>query len=1058
MKTNKILLFSLAAAMMAGCADDEYIINNGVNGGSEGLNGKLVEAGLLGVARDNGDAETRVYSPEGKFVWMPTELGNGGALTANRLNQKVGLCWTGRDADGYGATEQLSEKVYTNYEFEHVGWLDQAASAPITNPCAVNELMNGAFIVGEGDPEASFGGNYTGGNEVVKARFNKYYYGAKEGRYTATGHEESTGVLDLDRGVFKTNNASVFQGEYLVYYPYTKAFTKGQILANLPQTFTVDVTKDRYAAASDSSFSIGYIKQYNGGSSAAGLDAKTLNGFLIVKLYNASLSGNAAADKTIKKVVFYSESTNGIVYRQDLNAKKCVEDLADNGKIDYKNGELFIDNANKKVTNALVANMVTGVTEGATIKGTIGEPTKPAEYTWVALPVLPQKIEGLKVILIDGEDKSLEIDMSTQGQITSYGTQIKEINLYGQEFKNEYLAVDERSFISAMAKIKESGSKSINKYANKVKLLRDIELTLGENVADYKGKGKYMGEYNSLFFDRNITIYSNANAKLTLKSGTKMHIKNLESVITGTGVDKTPVLTVDVPMLIEGTECCGEKVAKLSIGGAQKELTTQTCTVVLNKGIENRGTLALGNNAKGYSSISIKGGLKNVYDSYVGTRKLTTDAATVYLLGGEVEGSATISIDEVENDGKIYSLANSVDIWGDNVVCGTENTTASTRVVKSTIGTLVNNNVVEIGERTLMTVGSKFENNAGALVKTYGQSYSATDGRLDVKATSSVNAGVMDNNGVVNFTGTNMKNSGLFIDQLSGQVGGKYVDNGTGKGCEMVYGGLTYKTDLLVEGIYVSKVATKERMQFALTDAVESNSVNVLEILDCENEYYYNLAVVDPQDKLKEKDVYINSENVITFKSWEQSESDKIAVANSFGHCVTVRSGKTLQVMDGLLSTVNNVVVETGANFIPKVNNEADKSEITIGGNLENAGTTTHGADILVIKKDLVNYNKFTSNNNFNVEGNVSTSGTFDSNGALNTVSKNFTQQGGSSNSTFAAQTTTTINGTFNCLAGIFEREGLDGGTNYRATVNVGVLGKTEGTTTTAWPTEMHNN
>lgn len=74
MKTNKILLFSLAAAMMAGCADDEYIINNGVNGGSEGLNGKLVEAGLLGVARDNGDAETRVYSPEGEFVWMPTEL------------------------------------------------------------------------------------------------------------------------------------------------------------------------------------------------------------------------------------------------------------------------------------------------------------------------------------------------------------------------------------------------------------------------------------------------------------------------------------------------------------------------------------------------------------------------------------------------------------------------------------------------------------------------------------------------------------------------------------------------------------------------------------------------------------------------------------------------------------------------------------------------------------------------------------------------------------------------------------------------------------------------
>lgn len=698
--------------------------------------------------------------------------------------------------------------------------------------------------------------------------------------------------------------------------------------------------------------------------------------------------------------------------------------------------------------------MATGMLEGATVKAD----TELEGATWVALPVLPQDIKGLHVILIDDQDKSCTISMTEKGKISSNGVQEVEINLNECTFINEYLAVDERSFISAMAKIKESGSKSINKDANKVKLLRDIELTLdSEELSDYIGENKYMGKFNSLFFDRNITIYSNANAKLTLKSGTKMHIKNLESAIIG--VDKTPVLTVNVPMLIEGTECCGEKVAKLSIGGAQKELTTQTCTVVLNKGIENRGTLALGNNAKGYSSISIKGGLKNVYDSYVGTRKLTTDAATVYLLGGHTSGNASISIDEVENDGNIYSWASAVDIWTyPNVRKFADDNAGTTRVVNSTIGTLVNNNVVEIGERTLMTVGSKFENNAGALVKTYGQSYSATDGRLDVKATSSVNAGVMDNNGVVNFTGTNMKNSGLFIDQLSGQVGGKYVDNGNGDGCSMTYGDLTYETDLLVEGIYVSKVATKERLQFALTDAVESNSVNVLEILDCENEYYYNLAVVDPQDKLKEKDVYIYSENVITFKSWEESESGKIAVANSFGHCVTVRSGKTLQVMDGLLSTVNNVVVETGANFIPKVNNEADKSEITIGGNLENAGTTTHGADILIIKKDLVNYDKFTSNNNFNVEGNVSTSGTFDSNGALNTVSKNFTQQGDSSNSTFAAQTTTTINGTFNCLAGTFEREGLDGGTNYRATVNVGVLGKTEGTTTTAWPTEMHNN
>lgn len=1049
MKTNKILLFSLAAAMMAGCADDEYIINNGVNGGSEGLNGKLVKAGLLGVARDNGDAETRVYSPEGQFVWMPSYVNStNGDLGSQRLNQKIGLCWTGRNLEGdYGAVDVLDQKVYTNYEYEHVGWLDELAGEPKVDPCVENKLLNGAFIVGEGEPEANYAGTYNS-----DGRWNKYYYGPKQGQYNSTGDAQSSGTLRLDKGVFRTNNAAVFEGEYLAYYPYTKAFTKGQILANLPQTFTVDVQKDKYAAASDSLFSIGYIRHYAGGSSASGLNAKTLNGFLIAKLYNKD-TNVSSADKKIKKVIFYTEDVNGIVYRQDLDAAKCVEDLKD-GELDSKNGELFFQNGTKVATNALVANMATGMLEGATVKAD----TELEGATWVALPVLPQDIKGLHVILIDDQDKSCTISMTEKGKISSNGVQQVEINLNECTFINEYLAVDERSFISAMAKIKESGSISTDKAANKVKLLRDIELTLGDNVADYKGNGKYMGEYNSLFFDRNITIYSNANAKLILKSGTKMHIKNLASAITG--VDIIPVLTVNVPMIIEGTECCGQKVAKLSIGGAQN--VAEPCTVVLNKGVENRGTLALGNNAKGTSSILIEGGLKNVYDSYVGTRDLTTDAATVYLLGGHTSGNASISIDEVENDGNIYSWASAVDIWtGPDVQKFADDNTGSIRVVNSTIGTLVNNNVVEIGERTLMTVGSKFENNADALVKTYGRSYSETDGRLDVKATSSVNAGVMDNNGVVNFTGTNMKNSGLFIDQLNGQVGGKYVDNGTGTGCEMAYDGLTYKTDLSVEGIYVSKVATKERMQFALTDAVESNSVNVLEILDCDGSYYYNLAVVDPKDILKDKDVYINADTkTITFKSWEQGENGRVAVANSFGHCVTVRNGNTLQVMDGLLSTVNNVFVETNANFIPKAKNEADKSEITIGGNLENAGTTTHGADILIIKQNLNNLADatFKSNKNFNVEGNVATFGTFDSKGAENKVVGNFTQDDVNSSTTFAPQTTTTINGTFACFAGSFERLGLNGGNNYRATVNVGKLGATDGTTTTAWPTEMHNN
>lgn len=54
----------------------------------------------------------------------------------------------------------------------------------------------------------------------------------------------------------------------------------------------------------------------------------------------------SSADKKIKKVIFYTEDVNGIVYRQDLDAAKCVEDLKD-GELDSKNGELFFQNGTK---------------------------------------------------------------------------------------------------------------------------------------------------------------------------------------------------------------------------------------------------------------------------------------------------------------------------------------------------------------------------------------------------------------------------------------------------------------------------------------------------------------------------------------------------------------------------------------------------------------------------------------------------------------------------------------------------------------------------------------
>ena len=133
---------------------------------------------------------------------------------------------------------------------------------------------------------------------------------------------------------------------------------------------------------------------------------------------------------------------------------------------------------------------------------------------------------------------------------------------------------------------------------------------------------------------------------------------------------------------------------------------------------------------------------------------------------------------------KVYSRATAVDIWTGNDVqwFANNNVTADKRIVTATITTLENKGLVEIGDRTLINVNTSLKNEiAVSVIDIIGDGHSATDGRLDVKGTSA-NEGTVDNKGVVNFTGSSLDNNGLFIDQLSGQVGGKLVDNGTATG------------------------------------------------------------------------------------------------------------------------------------------------------------------------------------------------------------------------------------------------------------------------------------
>lgn len=1052
MKTSKFLFVAALAASLTGCQEDTFVSEDASSNG--GLQGKLVKSGLLGIGRSGDDAQTRAYSVDGRFIWMPTGLNADGSIGVDpvtgeeRSNQRIGFCWTGLNEKypEYSAATALTQKVYTNYEFEHVGWLDRNATGVERDECAPFALLNGGYIVGEsnsGDladwqsrPYTSTKGNGTG---------TQYQTGDVDNMAIGT-YQNNKGTLNLGSGLFKTNNSDVFQGEYLVYFPYNDGFTRGQILATQPDHFDIDVAQNRFTTLSRYAFSIGRVAHYEGGQSLEKISTKPLSSYAGVRL---SQSNPLGSSYNIKKVIFYANET-GFLFEQDLDAKACVEAIKNDTKLGenvYYNGGTT--QLKKAETNAIYATL----TEGANEYATVGY----GKNVDVYFPVLPQTIENMTVVLVDDQDKTFVYNVPTPKTFTSGDNCTVSIDLSIARFENRYMVVDEETLFSAMANIKNSGGNN-----NTIQLLRDIRI---EDVMSHQ---PYVGQLGTMFFNKNITVMTDAKKAdgtkvgISLAAGQEMNIKSQNNRAT---------LSFKVPVTVEGAGCCDNKVARLSVGGTQQYIAKVEFTKVINN-----GALALANVAGNKAQIKIDE-LVNAYDEWaIDKNKDLGDAAQLFFLGNT---GSDIQIETLTNEGTITASPVTVGdnrAWAEYVAEVSARLTANSfteRPVVATIGTLTNEVSTGVKDATIEKGGKIYIQGFAELIVenltnksensviqtqnvTEGEANTTLDGRLTLTG-ASTNYGIIDNNGVTNLEGQQpMQNNGLLIDQLSGQLGGQYIENGSGKGISRTYGDLIYKTDLPVSGMYVSKVATNERLNFTLTDEVTSASVNVIEIVNMDVNFF-NLFEVDPNGVLKDKDVYVSAgSKEIVLKAFDK---ENMAVSKSFGHCVTIRENSTLRVKDGLLSTEEDVNVEKNATFKTEGIYTVDKSEVTIGNNLNNNGTTVHDADKLTVKKDLMNADaaSFTSNKQFTVEGNVETSGTFDSNGTPNEVTYDFKQKAGKT--TFAFRTTTTINGWFSCLAGAsFLREALGTSGDYRATVNVGHLGELSGNNNGGgWPTRKRN-
>lgn len=135
--------------------------------------------------------------------------------------------------------------------------------------------------------------------------------------------EPTTGGKNFDysTGMFKSGNGTIYEGEYIVYFPYNDSFWNAPVTATQDRIMTLDVdgtsgaVVDPYQLMSQYSFNVGYVPSIKGGDEACAFSTKMLTSGIRFYL-------EAAASTEIKEIVLLSKGEKAFITKQALSAKK----------------------------------------------------------------------------------------------------------------------------------------------------------------------------------------------------------------------------------------------------------------------------------------------------------------------------------------------------------------------------------------------------------------------------------------------------------------------------------------------------------------------------------------------------------------------------------------------------------------------------------------------------------------------------------------------------------------------------------------------------------------
>ena len=603
MKTKIFLTTCALAAAFVGCQNDEF----DTIGAGEQASAGLVEVGdnfmIVGVGEE--PAATRTHWVEntvnGKTVLsslfspIVAETGKGNTMIASTevVSPTIGAC------------ALVGGSVHSNYEFYHYGWLGKGQTEAAFDPCIPGKLSNGWLYneLSYKDAAPTYAAD-----KVTDAALNaKNEWLFTDGTKTVGTTTLEISEMNANSGIYKTENKAMFEGDYILYYPYDADFSSGLIPARSKVTFT-GMTKNNVSdpQVAENTFRYAYAKGLVGGTEASAFEFTSLSG--IIKI---TVKGNFTRD--ITKIMLYSPS----------GAFKKTVYLNPSSIVNGQNGtSVYASNGEEETSKTIVVEMA----KGNNITGVdANDPNDAPESVYVA--ALPTNVPDLTVLAYNAKKQWATYEVGAKEIKSNTGVGV-EVTFSDEDFKNVYLAVDAATMKEA---ITESAKVATQQTPATIQVIGEITLDKANATAE-----------NRYEIPPYVTVTGD---KIVVPEGVRLDIKDNATIesdvdIEGEACCTTPAVGAGEMWVLRGGTIAGDVNVKAGNGEGKKAATlwfavgssSNTSVVakdavitvdgnVTFKGVTDVfGTLTIGENAKATvgeenggtePNVNVKGGIVN---------------------------------------------------------------------------------------------------------------------------------------------------------------------------------------------------------------------------------------------------------------------------------------------------------------------------------------------------------------------------------------------------------------------------------------------------------------